>query len=60
LKEYAKTKLEKRTREIKQMVQERQESLKILPDKAEGQRDPPENKTEKRQLSLSNFKTEQE
>jgi uncharacterized coiled-coil protein SlyX len=54
------TELENRIREFKQSVRELQEgSMNILSDKAE---EPPghgENKTEKRQLSLSNFKAEQ-
>jgi hypothetical protein len=52
--------LEKRIGEIKQSVRELQgESLKILSHKTEEQPNPTENKTEKRQLSLSNFKAEQ-
>jgi hypothetical protein len=53
--------LEKRITEIKQGIRELQEqSLKILSHKSEEQRNSPENKTEKRQLPLSNFKAEQD
>lgn len=52
--------LEKRIAEIKQGARELQEeSLKALYRKTEEQTNPTENKTEKRQLSLSNFKAEQ-
>jgi hypothetical protein len=52
--------LEKRIVEIKQGARElREESLKALYQKTEEQANPTENKTEKRQLSLSNFKAEQ-
>jgi len=52
--------LEKRIVEIKQGTRELQEeSLKALYHKTEEQANPTENKTEKRQLSLSNFKAEQ-
>jgi hypothetical protein len=54
------TELEKRIAEIKQGARELQEeSLKALYRKTEKQTNPTENKTEKRQLSLSNFKAEQ-
>lgn len=54
------TELEKRIGEIKQSAGELQEeSLKILSHKTEEQPNPTENKTEKRQLSLSNFRAEQ-
>jgi len=54
------TELEKRIAEIKQGARELQkESLKALYRKTEEQTNPTENKTEKRQLSLSNFKAEQ-
>ena len=54
------TELEKRIAEIKQGARELgEESLKALNRKTEEQTDPTENKTEKRQLSLSNFKVEQ-
>ena len=54
------TELEKRIGEIKQSVRELEgESLKILSHKTEEQPNPTENKTEKRQLSLTNFKAEQ-
>jgi hypothetical protein len=54
------TELEDRIREFKQSVRELQErSLKILSDKAEERPEHEENKTEKRQLSLSTFKAEQ-
>lgn len=54
------TELEKRIGEIKQSVTELQEkSLKALSQKTEEPPNRTENKTEKRQLSLSNLKTEQ-
>jgi len=54
------TELEKRIGEIKQSVQELQEkSLKALSQKTEEPPNRTENKTEKRQLSLSNLKAEQ-
>jgi hypothetical protein len=54
------TELEKRIAEIKRGVLELQEeSLKTLSRKTEEQTGPTESKTEKRQLSLSNFKAEQ-
>jgi uncharacterized coiled-coil protein SlyX len=54
------TELEKRIAEIKQGARELQEeSLKALYRKTEEQTNPTENKTEKGQLSLSNFKAEQ-
>jgi uncharacterized coiled-coil protein SlyX len=54
------TELEKRIAEIKQGARELQEeSLKALYRKTEKQTNPTENKTEKRQLSLSNFEAEQ-
>jgi uncharacterized coiled-coil protein SlyX len=54
------TELEKRIAEIKQGARELQEeSLKALYRKTEEQTNPTKNKTEKRQLSLSNFKAEQ-
>jgi hypothetical protein len=52
--------LEKKVGEMKQSMRELQEeSLKILSDKTSEQPKQTENKTEKRQLSLSNFKAEQ-
>jgi hypothetical protein len=52
--------LEKRIAEIRQGARELQEeSLKALSRTTEEQTNPTENKTEKRQLSLSNFKAEQ-
>jgi len=52
--------LEKKIAQIRQSAQELQEeSLKALSRKTEEQTNPTENKTEKRQLSLSNFKAEQ-
>ncbi|MGA2767269.1 MAG: hypothetical protein ABSF24_03005 [Candidatus Bathyarchaeia archaeon] len=54
------TELEKRIGEIKQSVQELQEkSLKALSQKTEEPPNRTENKTEKRQLCLSNLKAEQ-
>jgi len=54
------TELEKRIGEIKQSVRELQEeSQKVLSQKTEEPLDRTENKTEERQLSLSNFKAEQ-
>ena len=52
--------LEKKVGEMKQSMRELQEeSLRILSGKTSEQTKPTENKTEKRQLSLSNFKAEQ-
>jgi len=52
--------LEKRVDEMKQVMKELQEeSLKILSEKAPQQPKTNENKTEKKQLSLSNFRTEE-
>jgi thiamine monophosphate kinase len=52
--------LEKRVDEMKQIMRELQEeSLKILSGETSKQNKPNENKTEKKQLSLSNFKGEQ-
>jgi hypothetical protein len=52
--------LEKKISEMKQNMLELQEqSLKVLSGKTPEQSKPTENKTEKRQLSLSNFKAEQ-
>ena len=52
--------LEKKVGEMKQSMRELQEeSLKILSCKSSEQTKPADNKTEKRQLSLSNFKAEQ-
>lgn len=54
------TELQKRIDEIKQSVRELQEgNLEVLNQKTEEPPNPMENKTEKRQLSLSNFKVEQ-
>jgi len=51
--------LEKKVDEMKQIMRELQEeSLKILSEKASPQSKTTENKTEKKQLSLSNFKIE--
>jgi hypothetical protein len=51
--------LEKKVDEMKQIMRELQEeSLKILSEKASTQSKTTENKTEKKQLSLSNFKVE--
>jgi sugar-specific transcriptional regulator TrmB len=51
--------LEKKVDEMKQIMRELQEeSLKILSEKTSAQSDTPENKTEKKQLSLSNFGNE--
>jgi hypothetical protein len=51
--------LEKKVDEMKQIMRELQEeSLKILSEKNSAQSETTENKTEKKQLSLSNFKTE--
>ncbi|HVP16199.1 MAG TPA: hypothetical protein VMT42_02405 [candidate division Zixibacteria bacterium] len=53
------TEVEKRIAEIRQGARELQEeSLKALSRTTEEQTNPTENKTEKRQLSLSNFKAE--
>jgi len=50
--------LEKKVDEMKQIMRELQEeSLKILSGKTSAQPETTENKTEKKQLSLSNFKT---
>jgi flagellar biosynthesis chaperone FliJ len=52
--------LEKRVDEMKQIMRELQEeSLKILSGETPKQNETTENKTEKKQLSLSNFKSEQ-
>lgn len=52
--------LEKKVDEMKQIMRELQEeSLKILSSKHSSQPNLAENKTEQKQLSLSNFKTEQ-
>jgi thiamine monophosphate kinase len=52
--------LEKRVDEMKQIMRELQEeSLKILSGETSKQNETTENKTEKKQLSLSNFKGEQ-
>ncbi|MGQ9507057.1 MAG: hypothetical protein ACUVTB_04255 [Candidatus Bathycorpusculaceae bacterium] len=52
--------LEKKVDEMRQILRELQEeSLEILSGKALHQPDVTENKTEKKQLSLSNFKTEE-
>ena len=54
------TELEKRIAEIRQVARELQEeSLKAFSRKTEEQPNPAENKTEKRQLPLSNLKAEQ-
>jgi hypothetical protein len=51
------TELEKRIGEIKNSVRElREESLKILSEKTDKPLTPTENKTEKRQLHISNFR----
>jgi hypothetical protein len=52
--------LEKKVDEMKQIMRELQEeSLKILSEKSHAQSKTAENKTEKKQLSLSNFKKEE-
>ena len=52
--------LEKKVDEMKQIMRELQEeSLKILSSKTSAQNKTIENKTEKKQLSLSNFKIEE-
>ena len=54
------TNLERKVSDLKQSMQELQEeSLKILSSQGSPQSKPDENKTENRQLSLSNFKAEQ-
>lgn len=51
--------LEKRVNELKQIMRELQEeSLKILSGKSSAQTEEAENKTEKKQLSLANFRAE--